>query len=185
MIPLEAIESRIFVLRGHRVMLDRDLAELYGVQTKALNQAVKRNSDRFPEDFMFKLTMEEAALSLASRSQIVTLNRGQNVKYAPHVFTEQRAVMLANVLKSPVAIRASIQVVRAFVRLVRCWLQTKTWPARSKRLSERWANTTAISKASSVSSSNCSCRHLRPRNGRSVLYQAPRHGRTDDAVAGG
>jgi ORF6N domain len=87
-IPLEAIESRIFVLRGHRVMLDRDLAELYGVQTKALNQAVKRNSDRFPEDFMFKLTMEEAALILASRSQIVTLNRGQNVKYAPHVFTE-------------------------------------------------------------------------------------------------
>jgi phage regulator Rha-like protein len=116
-IPLEAIESRIFVLRGHRVMLDRDLAELYGVQTKALNQAVKRNSDRFPEDFMFKLTMEEAALILESRSQIVTLNRGQNVKYAPHVFTEHGAVMLANILKSPVAIRASIQVVRAFVRL--------------------------------------------------------------------
>jgi ORF6N domain len=65
MIPLEAIESRIIVLRGHRVMLDRDSAELYGVQTKALNQAVKRNSDRFPEDFMFKLTMKEAALILA------------------------------------------------------------------------------------------------------------------------
>src|SRR5450759_2188905 len=135
-IPLEAIESRIFVLRGHSVMLDRDLAELYGVQTKALNQAVKRNSDRFPEDFMFKLTMEEAALILPSRSQIVTLNRGQNVKYAPHVFTEHGAVMLANILKSPVAIRASIQVVRAFVRL-RQMLATNEALARKMEALER------------------------------------------------
>jgi hypothetical protein len=117
LIPLEVIERRIFVLRGHRVMLDRDLAELYGVETRALNQAVKRNRDRFPEDFMFTLSMDEAAAVLASRSQIVTLKRGHNVKYAPHVFTEHGAVMLANVLSSPVAVRASIQVVRAFVRL--------------------------------------------------------------------
>jgi hypothetical protein len=116
-IPLEAIESRIFVLRGHRVMLDRDLAELYGVPLKRLNEQVKRNGERFPEDFMFTLTIGEATLLMASRSQIATLNRGQNVKYAPHVFTEHGAVMLSNVLKSPVAIRASIQVVRAFVRL--------------------------------------------------------------------
>jgi phage regulator Rha-like protein len=116
-IPPERIESRIFVLRGHRVMLDRDLAGLYGVATRVLNQAVKRNKDRFPDDFMFPLTKEEAAHVLASRSQTVTLKRGQNVKYAPHVFTEHGAVMLANVLRSRVAIRASIQVVRAFVHL--------------------------------------------------------------------
>src|ERR1035437_97758 len=93
--------------------------------------------------------------------------------------------MPANVLKSPLAVRASIQVVRAFVRLRQMLATNGTWPARSKQSSERWANTTAISKASSVSSSNCTCRHLRPRNGRSVLYQAPRRGRTDEAVAGG
>jgi len=98
-------------------MLDRDLAGLYGVATRVLNQAVKRNKDRFPEDFMFRLTKEESSLVLASRSQTVTLKRGQNIKYAPHVFTEHGAVMLANVLRSRVAIRASIQVVRAFVHL--------------------------------------------------------------------
>lgn len=117
LIPLEAIESRIFVLRGHRVMLDRDLAGLYGVETRALNQAVKRNADRFPDDFMFKLTLEEAKAVLALRSQFVTLKRGEHLKYAPYVFTGHGAVMLANVLKSPVAVRAGIQVVRAFVRL--------------------------------------------------------------------
>lgn len=116
LVPLEVIESRIFVLRGHRVMLDRDLAELYGVQTRALNQAVKRNSDRFPEDFMFQLTLEEGKAVLAQRSQNVILKRGEHLKYAPRVFTEHGAVMLANVLKSDVAVRASIQVVRAFVR---------------------------------------------------------------------
>jgi hypothetical protein len=117
LIPLEVIEGKILVLRGHRVMLDRDLAVLYGVETRALNQAVKRNQDRFPEDFMFRLSSEEARAVLLSRSQIVILKRGQNIKYVPYVFTEHGAVMLANVLKSPVAIRASIQVVRAFVRL--------------------------------------------------------------------
>jgi len=117
LLPVERIESRIFLLRGHRVMLDRDLAELYGIATRVLNQAVKRNSERFPEDFMFRLTKEESSVVLASRSQTVTLKRGQNIKYPPHVFTEHGAVMLANVLKSRVAIQASIQVVRAFVRL--------------------------------------------------------------------
>jgi hypothetical protein len=117
LIPLEVIEGKIFVLRGHRVMLDRDLAELYGVETRALNQAVNRNSDRFPDDFMFQLTLEEGKAVLLSKSQFVTLKRGQNIKYRPHVFTEHGAVMLANVLRSPVAVRASIQVVRAFVHL--------------------------------------------------------------------
>lgn len=114
---LDGIERRIVTLRGHRVMLDRDLATLYGVETRTLNQAVKRNLDRFPSDFMFRLTAKEAADHLPSRSQTVILKQGQNVKYLPYVFTEHGAVMLANVLKSAPAVRASIQVVRAFVRI--------------------------------------------------------------------
>ena len=98
-------------------MLDADLAALYGVATRVLNQAVNRNSDRFPEEFMFQLTLEEAKTVLLSRSQPVILKRGGNVKHRPHVFTEHGAVMLANVLRSPSAVRASIQVVRAFVHL--------------------------------------------------------------------
>ncbi len=129
LIPLEVIAGKIFTLRGHRVMLDRDLAELYGVKTKALNQAVKRNQDRFPADFMFRLTSEEAKAVLALRSQIVTLKRGQHIKYLPYVFTEHGVVMLANVLMSAVAVRASIQVVRAFVHL-RQFLATNEQLAR-------------------------------------------------------
>jgi len=116
-VPLEVVQQKIFVLRGRRVMLDRDLADLFGVETRVLNQAVKRNGDRFPDDFMFQLSMEEAQAVYSSRSQTVTLKRGRNIKYRPHVFTEHGAVMLANVLQSPVAVRASIQVVRAFVHL--------------------------------------------------------------------
>ena len=98
-------------------MLDRDLAALYCVETRTLNQAVKRNLDRFPSDFMFRMTQKEAAQQMPSRSQTVILKRGQNVKHLPYVFTEHGAVMLANVLKSGPAVRASIQVVRAFVRI--------------------------------------------------------------------
>ena len=117
-IPAEAIGSKIFVFRERRVMLDRDLAALYGVPVKRLNEQVKRNSDRFPEDFLFQLTLEEGRAVLDSRSQIATLNgRGANIKYQPNAFTEHGAVMAANVLRSKVAVRASIQVVRAFVRL--------------------------------------------------------------------
>src|SRR5712691_7782335 len=98
-------------------MLDVDLAAVYGVAPKRLNEQVRRNRGRFPDDFVFQLTLEEARVVVASRSQFATLNRGQNLKYAPHVFTEHGAVMLAAVLNSPIAIDASIQVVRAFVRL--------------------------------------------------------------------
>ncbi len=87
-ISLDVIERRIVASRGHRVMIDRDLAILYGVETRTLNQAVKRNLDRFPPDFMFRLTPKEAAEQLPSRSQSVILKRGQNVKYLPYVFTE-------------------------------------------------------------------------------------------------
>lgn len=117
--PLGVIERRILVLRGHRVMLDRDLAELYGVPLKRLNEQVKRNLERFPDDFMFRLTIEESREVLKLRSQIATLEEAQHFRYPPYVFTEHGAVMLANVLKSSVAVRASIQVVRAFVRLRR------------------------------------------------------------------
>jgi len=119
LIPIEAIERQIVVLRGHRVMLDRDLAEIYGVALKRLNEQMKRNRERFPEDFMFQLTFEEGKAVILSRSQIATLKRGENIKYRPYAFSEHGAVMLANVLRSPVAVRASIQVVRAFVNLRR------------------------------------------------------------------
>ncbi|HZU24641.1 MAG TPA: ORF6N domain-containing protein [Bryobacteraceae bacterium] len=118
-LPAQVIETKIHMLRGQRVMLDRDLAELYGVETRLINQAVKRNADRFPADFMFQLTAEEAEATLALRSQNVILKRGQHLKYMPHAFTEHGAVMLANLLRSPVAIQASIQVVRAFVHMRR------------------------------------------------------------------
>ena len=100
-------------MRGRRVMLDVDLAAVYGVAPKRLNEQVRRNRGRFPDDFAFQLTLDEARVVLASRSQIATLKRGQNLKYAPYVFTEHGAVMLAAVLNSPIAIDASIQVVRA------------------------------------------------------------------------
>jgi len=110
-------EQQIFAARGQRVMLDSDLAALYGVTTKRLNEQVKRNRHRFPRDFMFQLTLEEGQTLSASRSHSATLKRGQNVKYAPYVFTEHGAVMLASVLNSRIAVAASIRVVRAFVRL--------------------------------------------------------------------
>lgn len=114
---LIAVEDRILFIRGQKVMLDSDLAQLYGVSTKRLNEQVRRNKGRFPEDFMFQLSISETDLLMSSRSQFATLNRGQNIKYFPYVFTEHGAVMLASVLKSIVAIEASIQVVRAFIRL--------------------------------------------------------------------
>jgi hypothetical protein len=112
-IPVERIERSILLIREQRVLLDLHLAALYGVPVKQLNQAVKRNADRFPADFMFQLTWDE---SRVVRSQIVTLQRG-HLRYQPHAFTEHGAVMLASVLKSDTAITVSIQVVRAFVRL--------------------------------------------------------------------
>ena len=109
-----AIESLIYEIRGQKVMLDRDLARLYGVETKVLNQAVKRNIKRFPEDFMFPLTFDECL-----RSQIVTLNmkQGHHLKYMPHAFTEQGVAMLSSVLKSDTAIEVNIRIMRTFVSI--------------------------------------------------------------------
>lgn len=116
LVPVEHITQSILVLRGQRVILDRDVAAIYGVTTKRLNEQIKRNAERFPEDFVFQLTLEEAELS---RSQIATLKsgRGQNIKYRPYVFTEHGAIQAANVLNSPRAIAMGVYVVRAFVRL--------------------------------------------------------------------
>jgi hypothetical protein len=113
-IPHERIEKRIHELRGTKVMLDSDLAELYGVETRALNQAVTRNLERFPEDFMLTLTLEEVR---ASRSQNVILKRGENIKYLPRAFTEHGILMLSSVLKSATAIQVSIQIIRVFAKI--------------------------------------------------------------------
>jgi hypothetical protein len=115
--PIEYIEERILSIRGVKVIMDSDLARLYGVSTKRLKEQVKRNIGRFPDDFMFCLSLEEGKAVEALRSQIATLKRGQHLKYAPYVFTEHGAVMAANVLNSPLAVRISVQVVRAFIRL--------------------------------------------------------------------
>ena len=116
MISDELVMNKIYLIRGQKVMLDRDLAELYGVETKVLNQAVKRNAARFPEDFMFQLTKSEWE---SLRSQIVTLEagRGKYPKYAPTVFTEQGVAMLSSVLNSETAIRVNIQIIRIFTRM--------------------------------------------------------------------
>ena len=124
--PLENIENLIHVIRGKQVMLDIDLARLYGVETKRLNEQVKRNIERFPEDFMFQLSKEEAESSRSqfatlnedgelSRSQIATLNgRGHNIKHLPYAFTENGVAMLSSVLRSQQAINVNIQIMRAF-----------------------------------------------------------------------
>jgi len=125
--PLSQVENLIYLIRGHRVMLGHDLAVLYGVETRLLVQAVRRNADRFPDDFMFQLTWDEVGRAgelllddistKTSRSQFVILKRGRNVKYRPHAFTEQGVAMLSSVLRSKRAVQVNIEIMRAFVRL--------------------------------------------------------------------
>lgn len=115
LIPVESIGQQILLIRGAKVMLDSDMAELYGVTTKRLNEQAKRNLDRFPADFMFQLADDEHA---ALRSQIATSKTGRGGRrYAPYVFTEHGAIMAATILNSPKAIEMSVFVVRAFIRL--------------------------------------------------------------------
>ena len=126
-VPSERIAGSIYLLRGQRVMLDFDRAGLYGVATKVINQALKRNTIRFPDDFMFQLSRNEVERisqivtaspgAQRSRSQIVTLKRGRNIKYRPYAFTEQGVAMLSSVLKSDRAVKVNIAIMRAFVRL--------------------------------------------------------------------
>jgi len=114
----DQIEQVIHVIRGERVMLDTDLAELYGVEVRRLNEQVRRNQDRFPADFMFQLNGEEWA---ALRSQFATLNagRGRHRKYLPFAFTQNGVAMLSSVLRSPRAVQVNIEIMRAFVRMRR------------------------------------------------------------------
>jgi len=113
LVSQKAIANKILLVRGCKVMLDKSLAELYRVETKALVQAVKRNKERFPKDFMFQLTEQEAA---SLRSQIVTSSWGGR-RYMPYVFTEQGVAMLSSVLNSRLAIKVNIQIMRTFVRI--------------------------------------------------------------------
>ena len=113
-VPVEIIQNKIYLIRGQKVMLDRDLAGLYRVSTKQLKQQVKRNLKRFPDDFMFELTWEEAEFP---RSQNVTLESGKNIKYLPYAFTEQGVAMLSSVLNSDRAIEVNIQIMRTFTKL--------------------------------------------------------------------
>jgi hypothetical protein len=144
LIPIERIERLILLIRGHKVMLDRDLAYLYGVTTKVLNQAVKRHKDRFPEDFMFQLTMEEAKIWWTEvrggglRSQIVTLKRGQHIKYRPYAFTEHGILMLSSVLNSERAIKVNIEIMRAFVRLRQILASSKELAKRLDELEKKY-----------------------------------------------
>jgi len=115
-VPVEMIEKKILLIRGHKVMLDSDLAVLYGVTTKRLNEQVRRNLRRFPSDFMFQLTAEEIE---SLRSQFATLKtgRGRHRKFLPYVFTEQGVAMLSSVINSKRAIEVNILIMRAFVKL--------------------------------------------------------------------
>ena len=113
-IPIEKIVTNIFLIRNEKVILDSDLAELYGAETKVLKRAVRRNIERFPNDFMFELTQKEFN---SLRSQSGTLKRGQHTKYLPFVFTEQGVAMLSSVLQSKQAIEVNVAIIRAFVQL--------------------------------------------------------------------
>ena len=135
-VPVELIARRIYSIRGQKVMLDSDLAEPYHVETRVLNQAVRRNRDRFPEDFMFQLNEDETA---ALRSQIVTLEtgRGRYSKYAPYAFTELGVAMLSSVLRSQRAVQMNILIMRAFVQIRELLASNKELAARIEALEAR------------------------------------------------
>mgnify|MGYP001616694810 CR=1 FL=1 len=142
LIPTETIEQVILLIRGQKVILDDDLARLYGVTTKRLNEQVKRNRHRFPKDFMFQLNLQEVRDSrshfatlnaqrvdsqeyIQNSPQITTSKRGQNIKYLPYAFTEHGAIMAANVLNSRRAVQMSVFVVRAFVKMRGAFADTR------------------------------------------------------------
>ncbi len=139
------IATRIFEMRGKKVMLDRDLAMLYGVKAKRLNEQVKRNKKRFPDDFMFQLTNEEIKnsgfqfVTSGSRSHFATLKQGKNIKYLPHAFTEQGVAMLSSVLNSERAIQVNILIMRAFTKLREILLTHKELAVKIEALERKYA----------------------------------------------
>src|SRR5512146_1048959 len=134
-VPAERIEQSIHILRGHRVMLDTDLAELYGVEVKQLKRQVRRNRDRFPSDFLLELSHEEYR---ALRCQIGSLKRGEHAKYRPFAFTEQGVAMLSSVLKSKRAIQVNIAIMRAFVQLREMIASNKGLARRLNELEKKY-----------------------------------------------
>ena len=138
-----AIESLIHVIRGRKVMLDSDLAALYEVPTKAFNQAVRRNLERFPDDFMFQLTDAEA-VSLRSQTVTIKKGRGQHSKYAALAFTEQGVAMLSAVLRSDRAVQMSIAIVRTFVRMRELMAANKDIAARVEKLERGHGRTASV-----------------------------------------
>jgi len=146
-LPVGRVETHILTIRGHRVILDADLAEMYEVPTKALNQAVKRNAERFPEDFMFRLTAEEAdslrsqsvALDTNLKSQSVTSRWGGRRRSTPNAFTEQGVAMLSSVLQSPRAVQVNIAIMRAFVALRRAVASSAVLSRRLEELERKHA----------------------------------------------
>jgi hypothetical protein len=134
-IPIGVVEREILLLRRHRVILDEHLAPLYGVEVKALNQAVKRNRERFPEDFMFQLTAGEARIL---RSQTVTSRSWGGRRHLPFAFTEQGVAMLSSVLRSPRAAQVNIEIMRAFVRLRRMLRQNADLARRLDALERKY-----------------------------------------------
>ena len=137
-VPLERVERAILILRGHRVILDSDLANLYGVPVKRLNEQVKRNIDRFPDDFACTLTAEEHE-ALRSQSATLKTGRGEHRKYLPRAFAEHGALMAASVLNSPKAVEMSILVVRAFVRLRQILASNRQLAAKLNELERKIA----------------------------------------------
>jgi hypothetical protein len=133
----EEVLNKIHILRGKKVMLDSDLSELYGVETKLLKRSVNRNIDRFPIDFMFELTQEEYN---SLRSQIGTLKRGEHAKYLPYVFTEQGVAMLSSVLNSEIAIKVNIQIIRIFSRMRELLLTHKEILLKLEQLEKKLTN---------------------------------------------
>ena len=135
LIPVESITDKIFMIRGHKVMLDHDLAELYGVETKRLKEQVRRNISRFPKDFMFVLTNQEVR---NLRSQIATSSWG-GTRYIPMAFTEQGVAMLSSVLNSKRAIDVNIAIMRAFVKMREILATNKEFSEKLKIIEEQLA----------------------------------------------
>jgi hypothetical protein len=145
----KTIQNRIYEIRGERVMLDRDLATLYEIETKALNLSVKRNEKRFPKDFMFRLSNDEwnhlrlqvetleTGDSLRLQNETLKQGRGKHTKYLPYAFTEQGVAMLSGILNSDKAIAMNIAIMRAFVEIRRVLLQENDWKVQLKQIKDR------------------------------------------------
>ncbi|MCY7423198.1 MAG: ORF6N domain-containing protein [Chitinophagaceae bacterium] len=137
------IESKIYLVRGMKVMLDVDLAEMYGVETKRLKEQVRRNIARFPDDFMFELTKEQAEKLLSSqiktpsRSQIATLKRGENIKFLPFAFTEHGVLMLSSVLRSEQAVQVNIQIMRVYSKMKELLIMHKDILVKLEKLEKK------------------------------------------------